>query len=216
MIISALILLCTLAGILLALAAVRRVRRRRLMAGITGGAAALLLFLLAASAGLIAANLRTYSRLSHEQRAAELQFTRLGRRRFNAMLTYPAGGSEIFALRGDELQIDARVLKWHSFANILGFDTIYRLERIGGRYSSIDDERSAERTVFPLNPPLRLDLWEVARRHQNWLPWLDALYGNAVYIPMADGALYEIAVSQSGLTARPINQAARDAVSSWH
>jgi hypothetical protein len=32
---------------------------------------------------------------------------------------------------------------------------------------------------------------------------------------MADGALYEIKVSQSGLLARPLNQAARAAVGSW-
>jgi hypothetical protein len=33
---------------------------------------------------------------------------------------------------------------------------------------------------------------------------------------MADGALYEIKVSQSGLIARPLNQAARAAVGGWH
>jgi hypothetical protein len=32
---------------------------------------------------------------------------------------------------------------------------------------------------------------------------------------MADGALYEIKVSQSGLLARPLNQAARSAVGGW-
>jgi hypothetical protein len=216
MTIGALIVVFSLTGILLSLAAIRRLRQRRLTAGIAGGTAALLLFLVAASIGLIAANLRTYSRLSHEQPAAELQFTRLGDRQFNAVLSYPAGGTEVFALRGDEWQIDARVLKWRAFANILGFDTIYRLERIGGRYTRIEDERSAERSVYSLNPPPRLDLWDAARRYKKWLPWLDALYGSATYLPMADGALYEISVSQSGLTARPLNQAARDAVVGWH
>jgi hypothetical protein len=45
---------------------------------------------------------------------------------------------------------------------------------------------------------------------------MDALYGSATFLPMADGALYEIKVSQSGLVARPLNQAARDAVAGWH
>jgi hypothetical protein len=45
---------------------------------------------------------------------------------------------------------------------------------------------------------------------------VDALYGSATYLPMVDGALYEIKVSQSGLLARPLNQAAREAVGSWH
>jgi hypothetical protein len=42
------------------------------------------------------------------------------------------------------------------------------------------------------------------------------MYGSATYLPMSDGALYEIKVSQSGLVARPMNQAAREAVSGWH
>jgi len=32
---------------------------------------------------------------------------------------------------------------------------------------------------------------------------------------MADGALYEVRVSQTGLIARPLNQAARQAVGGW-
>jgi hypothetical protein len=33
---------------------------------------------------------------------------------------------------------------------------------------------------------------------------------------MADKASYQISVSQSGLIARPLNQAAKDAVAGWH
>jgi hypothetical protein len=58
-------------------------------------------------------------------------------------------------------------------------------------------------------------LWYLAREYKQWVPWLDALYGSAAYVPMADGAAYEVKVSQSGLTARPLNQAARSAVGGW-
>jgi hypothetical protein len=165
---------------------------------------------------LVAANLRTYQRLSAEQPAGELEFSSLGAHQFNGVLTYPTGERAAFSLRGDEWQVDARILKWRSFANLVGFDTAYRLERISGRYSSIEDERNLPRTVFPLNPPNRIDVWDWVHRYHSWLPWFDALYGSATYLPMADGALYEISVSQSGLLARPLNRAARDAVGSWH
>jgi hypothetical protein len=161
-------------------------------------------------------NLRTYQRLSVEQPAGELQLMRTGDRQFNAVLTYPTGQRADFALRGDEWQVDARVLKWHALANLVGFDTAYRLERIGGRYTRIEDERAAARTVYALNPPQRIDPWELVHHYRSWVPWMDALYGSATFLPMADGALYEIKVSQSGLVARPLNQAARDAVGSWH
>jgi len=216
MTLTALIVVLALVEILFLFAAFRRLRRRKILGGALNGAAALVLILLSVCAALIGANLRTYQRLSFEQPAGELQFTRTGERQFNAVLTYPSGERASFALRGDEWQVDARVLKWHAFANLVGFDTAYRLERIGGRYTRIEDERAQARTVFALNPPQRIDPWELAHRYRSWLPWLDAVYGSATFLPMADGALYEIKVSQSVLIARPLNQAARDAVGGWH
>jgi hypothetical protein len=213
---TALIAVFALVGILFLFTAVRRLRRRKVLGGVLNGATALVLLLLSVCAALIAANLRTYQRLSFEQPAGELQFTHTGEREFNAVLTYPGGERANFALRGDEWQVDARVLKWHAFANVVGFDTAYRLERIGGRYTRVEDERAQARTVYSLNPPQRIDPWELAHRYRSWLPWLDAVYGSATFLPMADGALYEIKVSQSGLIARPLNQAARDAVGGWH
>jgi hypothetical protein len=213
---TALIVVFALAGILFLIAAVRRLRRREVVGGVLTGATALVLLLLSACAALIAANLVTYQRLSFEQPAGELQLSRTGPREFNAVLTYPAGGRAAFSLRGDEWQVDARVLKWHAFANLLGFDTAYRLERIGGRYTSVEEERTQARTVYALNAPQRIDPWDLVHRYHSWLPWIDAFYGSATFLPMADGALYEIKVSQSGLVARPLNQAARDAVGGWH
>jgi len=49
-----------------------------------------------------------------------------------------------------------------------------------------------------------------------YVPWADALYGSATFMPMADGAAYEVSVSQAGLLARPLNDAARAAVDAWH
>jgi hypothetical protein len=213
---TALIVVCALLGLLFFIAAIRRMRRRRVMGGMAHGAAALIFFLAAACALLIGSNLRTYQRLSYEQPAAELQLTRVGDRQFDAVLSYPDGERAKFPLRGDEWQVDARVLKWHAFANLVGFDTAYRLERIGGRYSRIEDERTEPRSVYELQTPGRIDPWELIHRYHSWVPWMDALYGSATFLPMADGALYEIKVSQSGLVARPLNQAAREAVASWH
>jgi hypothetical protein len=213
---TALIAVCALLGLLFLIAAIRRLRRRRVMGGMAHGAAALILFLAAACALLIGSNLRTYQRLSNEQPAGELQFSRVGERQFDAVLSYADGERVNFPLRGDEWQVDARVLKWRAFANLVGFDTAYRLERISGRYSRIEDERSQPRTVYDLHAPGRIDPWELVHRYRSWVPWMDALYGSATFLPMTDGALYEIKVSQSGLIARPLNQAAREAVGSWH
>ena len=216
MTLTASIVVCALLGLLFFFAAVRRLRGRRLMGGMAHGAAALVLMLAAACAALVGANLRSYQRLSYEQPAGELQFARVGTQEFNATLTYPNGERANFALHGDEWQVDARVLKWRAFANLVGFDAAYRLERISGRYTRVEEERTLSRTVYDLNTPGRIDPWELVHRYRSWLPWMDALYGSATFLPMADGALYEIKVSQSGLIARPLNQAAREAIGSWH
>jgi hypothetical protein len=213
---TALIAVCALFGVLFFIASIRRLRRRRVLGGMAHGAAALIFFLAGACVLLIGTNLRSYQRLAYEQPAGELQFTKQGDRQFDAHLSYPDGERASFPLRGDEWQIDARVLKWHAFANLVGFDSAYRLERISGRYTHIEDERSQPRTIYDLHSPGRIDPWELVHRYRSWIPWMDALYGSATFLPMADGALYEIKVSQSGLIARPLNQAARDAVGAWH
>jgi hypothetical protein len=214
--INALIVVLGLIGILFFITAIRRIRGHRIVGGLLSGVVALAVCVIAAGAAVIAANLRTYQRLGTEQPAGELQFTRIGYHQFNGVFTQPSGQRADFALRGDEWQLDARVLKWTAFANLIGFDAAYRLDRISGRYTNIEDERTQLRTVYPLNQDDRVDLWELLHRFQGWVPGVDALYGSATYLPMADGARYEIRVSQSGLVARPLNPVARAAIGGWH
>jgi hypothetical protein len=120
-----------------------------------------------------------------------------------------------YQLRGDEWQIDARVLKWRAIGNLLGFDSLYRLERLSGRYGDITQEKSAPRTVFALAEDPGVDFWSLLRRHHQYVPLADALYGSAAYVPMAEGAEYAVSVSASGLVVRPGNDAARQAVGGW-
>ena len=47
------------------------------------------------------------------------------------------------------------------------------------------------------------------------MPWIDAVYGNAAFVPMEDGALFEVTLSHTGLLARPLNDPAKEAVNRW-
>jgi hypothetical protein len=216
MIVAAATALCVLVGLMFLLLARRRFRRRRFGSCALHGTSSLVFFLAAACVALLGFDLLTYDRLTREQPALEARFARVGNEQFDVELTYPSGATQRYALRGDDWQVDARVLKWRGAANVLGFDTAYRLERIAGRYADIDRERDATRTVYALNPPQRVDVWTLLRRFHRYLPWVDTLYGSAAFMPMADGARYEVKVSQSGLVARPLNLAAQQAVGAWH
>jgi hypothetical protein len=206
-------------GVLLAfpflLASIRRMRRLKLVRGtlylLLGG----IVLLVAAVAGLVTANLFTYARLTHEQQAARVTTRQLAERQFAVTVQPRERPARHYTLRGDEWQIDARVLKWRAAGNLLGFDTVYRLERLSGRYSDIASERSAPRTVHELAEDPGLDFWTFARRYQRYLPFADALYGSAAFVPMAEGAEYVVSVSASGLVVRPANEAARQAVGGW-
>jgi hypothetical protein len=213
---NALIAFLGLAGFLFLVTAIRRFRLHHISGGFFHGTSALVLFLIATAIFLISLNLRTYQRLTAESPAGEIQFAKVGAHQYNGVLTYSSGEVAYFPLSGDEFQIDARILKLTALANLIGFDTAFRLERISGRYSNIEDERSQPRTVYELHPPGQIDLWQLAHGYHRWLPWVDALYGSATYLPMADGALYDIKASESGLLARPLNEAARNAVGNWH
>jgi len=171
--------------------------------------------LLVSVAGLVAANLFTYARLTHEQEAARITSRQLGQRHFAVSLQAQDAPPRHFEVRGDEWQIDARVLKWRAMGNLLGLDTLYRLERLSGRYGDGASERAAPRTVHDLADEPGLDLWTLTRRYQRYVPLADALYGSAAFVPMAEGAEYVVTVSSSGLVVRPGNEAARKALGAW-
>lgn len=199
----------------LLVASIERLSRLKLVRGtlylLTGG----IVLLLVGGAGLVAANLFTYARLTHEQEALRVTTRQLGERHFAVSLQAKDAPPMQYDLRGDEWQVDARVLKWRAMGNLLGFDTVYRLERLAGRYGDIALERSAPRTVHALAKEPGVDLWTLTRRYHQFVPLADALYGSAAYVPMAEGAEYVVTVSTSGLVVRPANDAARKAVGGW-
>ena len=74
--------------------------------------------------GALALNIHSYWRLTYEQDLAELTFHELGERSFEvAVKLDPSGVTQRYLLSGDEWQLDARVLKFHGLANLLGLST---------------------------------------------------------------------------------------------
>ncbi len=94
-------------------------------------------------------------------------------------------------------------------------DPLYKLERISGRYQDLAQERSAERSVWALSEEPKINLLALAQQHPDWLPWVDATYGSAAYVPMADQAQYQVSLSTTGLIIRPTNTVAEQAVQDW-
>jgi hypothetical protein len=201
-------------GVILFILGIQRVWRRRVLMGSLEGLVGLLLLAIAALMAAISINLYTYDRLTHESTIAEVSFQEIRPQHFGAHVLLK-NNTKILDLRGDEWQIDARVLKWRGMAVLIGFDTLYRLDRLSGRYRDITQERTGLRTVHSLSEEQGLDLWMIGRRYAHWTPWVDAVYGSATYMPMVDGASYTVFVSSTGLLSRPSNDIARKAIGEW-
>jgi len=202
-------------GILLLFLGIRRFWGRGIIAGSLEGLSGLVLLLVAVLLVALSINLHTYARLTHESPVAEIRFQAQGPQQFRAYITLSKSWAMIFDMRGDEWQVDARILKWRGIALLMGLDTVYRLDRISGRYSNIIQELTAVRTVYSLSENRGIDLWALAQRHSRWIPLADAAYGSATYLPMVDGAQYQISVSATGLLARPGNEVAKKAIQKW-
>lgn len=202
-------------GLAMAWMGLRRLFNRRLLAGgTTALIGAAFLSLAFASVGLLA-NIYTYQQLTAEQAVATLAFKLYSKQQFVVTLTPLGGSSREFNIYGDECQLDARIIKWEGWAHLFGLNTLYRLERLGGRYANSNQEQTLKRSVYALSERAGIELWEIANQLGDWLPWIDASYGNAVYLPMANGAKYRIAITTSGLVARPINAIAERAINNW-
>lgn len=177
-------------------------------------------FFLAAGAavGLLALNVLTYTRLSAEQPMASLSFrTADGSdpQAFIATVKTPDGVSRDFPVQGDRWRLDARVVKWQPWANVIGLDAQGRLERISGDYNRVEDVNANVGSASNLAAaPLGVDMVEIVQ-NASFLPVFDTVFGSSVYMPMTQGAEFNVTLSQSGLVARPANAVAQTAVQNW-
>jgi hypothetical protein len=178
------------------------------------GTAGLALVGLAVYLSLFALNLYSYSALTEEQPVATVSFRQVADQEYMATVSQPDGTTRDFKLKGELWQLDARIIKWKGLFSLLGAKPGYQLDRIAGRYLRLEDERSRERSVYALHREgIGFDLWQSA--HEGWSLMLDARYGSATYLPMADGAIFEVTLSNSGLVGRPLNGSAQQALSRW-
>lgn len=167
-------------------------------------------------AGMLGWNVWTYHRLTGEQWVADLRFVRGDADGFFAILDAPGADPRRFYLQGEDWQLDARLITWEPWMQLLGNDPIYRLDRISGRFRDVALARSRPPSVYALTENPGLDLWMLAREGGAWLPGVDAAYGSAVFLPMSANARYRISLGAKGLIARPYNDEARSAISSWY
>lgn len=146
--------------------------------------------------------LRQYAWLLEDVPVATISLRALAPQRFEATLRLGDEPARTLELLGDEWQLDARVIRWTLPAQLGGLPPVYRFERVSGRYADPAQDQSGERSVHDLRGAW--DFWEFRQRWLADLPIADARWGSAAYLPMLDGATYQVYVSpRGGLVAKP-------------
>ena len=180
-------------------------KKKKIWASCRNSSYLLFVLFLLISASLVGTNVLTYHRLTHESPIATLYVEQLNKQTYRVeLLQLENCHKTSYVLRGDEWQMDARIIKWHGWANLLGLDASFQLDRISGRYQNIEQQGMNLPTVFALEERKKFDLWGLKKEHQ-WLPWLDAKYGQSVFLAMKDNQSYWLYMTQNGLIARERN-----------
>jgi hypothetical protein len=162
----------------------------------------LLLLSLASIAGLVGLGIQGYRALTREDVVARLSVKPAAPQRFSVTFRSPDGRELPFEVAGDEVYVDAHILKWKPIANIIGLHTAYELDRLQGRYQDIKQERVAERTVHSLRQERPVDLFGMRQRYAFMGALYDAEYGSATFVPVTKPAELELRISTTGLLMR--------------
>ena len=197
--------LFAIVGAAMFIAAGTALRRRRPLRMSLRLLLALVFLAVAAASGAIALGVQGYRALTHEEIAAMVRTEPLGPNRFRAQFRFPDGREVAYTLSGDQLYVDARILKWHPLANVLGLRTAYELDRVAGRYHDLTQEQQQPRTVQSLAPDRKVDLFSLRQRYALLSPLLDADYGSATFAAADAPTQYEVRVSTTGLLIRQLS-----------
>lgn len=216
MVYSAIAIVAALVCLLIAYSAAKLLFKDSWLLGWLRGMFGLALLGVAVLFAFVALDILSYRQIQSEKTVATLSFQKIQQALFAVTVADPEGNEKQYQVAGDQWQLDARIIKWQGGLANWGLKPGYRLDRLSGRYYSLEQERNAKRSVHSLHhSQYGIDIWHWLREGRESLPLVDAVYGSATYVPMADGALFEVSLSGTGLVARPLNKPASEAVGAW-
>jgi hypothetical protein len=205
-------------GLMLGLAGVGRLMQLRWIAGGARLATSLGLLGVAGLSSFAGLNLQTYHRLGGERQVATLSFERLADAdTYRVILDLPGGErQQVDRLQGDQFALGARIITFARLSQLVGYDSVYRLDYIEGRFADRYQRTgvtAATSTGQKLSDNPGLDVYRLARaqggRFGIFAARPEAQFGSAVYAPMQEGLAYSVRLTQSGLILRPANDATR-------
>lgn len=177
------------------------------------GSAGFMALVLTVASALLVVDLLSYIRAEENQSLATLTFTEIDQQEFDVELVRADGSKDLYKLNGDQWQLDVRLIG----SPLFSFDKLpsYKLDRLSGRYLSLEQERTGLRTVYGLVESNGLDFWQHLAE-KSGIGLLDAQYGSASFMPMSNGAIYRVVLHEDGIQAQPVNEIAKRSLGEWN
>ena len=182
--------------------------KRHWFLGFLRGAVGVSLLLTGAFFALAAINIATYTSVSEDKVIANISFDQVDAQTYTVTVTdINSGVQHKLSFEGDLWSISARQL---SLA--LNAQPFYQLGHIERRFYTIEQQTLAadSRIILP-SESMGLDLW--SHFYQRYSPIIAASYKSSAFIPVADDALFSIAIRADRLSVSAMNAAAKKAVS---
>lgn len=180
------------------------------------GSVGITLVILAFILLLSALDFFSYRQIDNNKPVANLSFIELSPQQYKVSVIAADGIEQTFELQGDLWQLDVRLLTWSKPIAAMGMLPGYRLDRLSGRYVSLQEEMTMPRTAHSLyQRDTGVDVWAFLQKHGKSLSLIESGYGSATYLPMKDGALYAVKLTHNGLSAQPLNDRAKLAIENW-
>jgi hypothetical protein len=109
-------------------------------------------------------------------------------------------------LYGDRFMIESEVINFQDWANILGFKTIYKISRIRGEYTDIEQEQNGKRSVIDLDGGID-PVWQSLEYNQEQFSSIvESVYGSSASQGVRRNSVkWGIYMTEDGLIIRKVD-----------
>lgn len=183
--------------------------------GFLRGVLGLAVIALGGGVALVAYDLSSYRDLPEQPPLATVTFRQQSPGLFDARVEQGEVDAQQVLIEGELWQLHLGVLAWQGLPALIGLEPGYRLERLVGRYTALEQQAiSRFDTARLVRFPLGFDPWQQGIEGLQWVA-LQPQRLRTDPMPMADGASYRIERVQAGLHVEPVNEEARKAIERW-
>jgi hypothetical protein len=157
--------------------------------------------------GYIIFDMLSFKTVQPSTAIAEISVSKTSRQRFEISIKGPSVNQSNIDVLGDQAEFKIQMLLWSGPAIDAGLKTAYRFESVQGRFLTLEQEKSIDQSPHLLKPMPFIQFWRFLNQYP-LIPFVEAKYAEAIYVPLANGAIFELVLETDGIKIQPKNAAA--------